>query len=104
MELTKFSKNVSNHQSQSDKPALTAIQLKELFDKAPEDIKDYLNNTLLIELENFLNDTLADSDIINDVTTGGASKVASAESVKTMYNIKLNKISCGIDVPITLEN
>lgn len=66
MPLTKFSGNVSNHQSQPDKPALTAVQLKELFDKAPEDIKDYLNDTLLPELETALADTLKSKDVVND--------------------------------------
>ena len=66
MELTKFSKNVSNHQSQPDKPALTASELKELFDKAPEDIKDYLNNSLLPELETALVNTLKPTDVQND--------------------------------------
>lgn len=66
MSLTKFSKNVSNHQSQPDKPALTASELKELFDKAPEDIKDYLNNTLLPELEDALSGTLKSEDVVNN--------------------------------------
>lgn len=103
MELTKFTKNVSNHQSQPDKPALTATQLKALFDKAPEDIKDYLNNTLLPELEEFLNKIPTSSDIVNDVTVGGENKVASAESVKELNNAKQNKISYGTSVPTSLE-
>lgn len=71
MELTKFTKNVSNHQFLPDKPALTASELKELFDKAPEDIKDYLNDSLLPELNEALEDCLKPEDVVNDFNRRG---------------------------------
>ena len=54
--LTKFTKNVNNIQALSDRPntadGLTAQQLKERFDQAGIDIKSFLNDTLISELEN----------------------------------------------------
>lgn len=55
MTLPKFNANVSNIQGLSDRPntadGLTAAQLKAKFDKAGQDIKDYLNNELLPTLD-----------------------------------------------------
>ncbi len=53
--LTKFTVNVNNIQALSDRPntadGLTSHELKERFDKAGSDIKDFLNNTLIPEIE-----------------------------------------------------
>ena len=53
--LTKFTANVNNIQGLSDEPntidGLTSQQLKAKFDKAGSDIKEYLNDTLLPEIE-----------------------------------------------------
>jgi hypothetical protein len=55
MTISRFTTNVNNHQALSDNPnaneGLTATELKIIFDKAPTDIKDYLNNTFLPALE-----------------------------------------------------
>jgi hypothetical protein len=53
MSLTKLTANLSNHQSLPDEPdnaVYTPEDLKLLFDKAPNDIKDYINNVLTEEL------------------------------------------------------
>ena len=53
--LTKFTEHVNNIQALSDRPntadGLTSHELKERFDKAGSDIKDFLNNTLIPEME-----------------------------------------------------
>lgn len=58
MTLTEFSKNVNNIQSLSDRPnaidGLSASELKQKYDQAGADIKEYLNETLLPELEEIL--------------------------------------------------
>lgn len=58
MALTTFNKNVSNIQALGDNPntdnGLTATQLKQKFDKAAEEIKDFINNTLIPELNTLL--------------------------------------------------
>jgi hypothetical protein len=56
--ITNFTENVNNIQALSDRPntadGITAQQLKEKFDKAGSDIKDYINNSLIEELEGYL--------------------------------------------------
>lgn len=55
MPLTKMTTNVNNIQALSDRPntidGLTSAELKEKFDKAGADLKDYLNTTLTEELD-----------------------------------------------------
>ena len=55
MKLTNFNKEVDNISRLSDRPNVedgyTAASLKALFDKAGVDIKDYINQVLLPELE-----------------------------------------------------
>lgn len=59
MSLTRFLKNIKYHQSQPDRPVLSANELKQLFDQAGVDIKDYINETLLNEIENELSTKMA---------------------------------------------
>lgn len=58
--LTNLTANVNNIQSLSDRPnetdGLTAQGLKERFDKAGIDIKNFLNGTMIEELEKILNE------------------------------------------------
>ncbi len=55
MKFTSFEKNVSHVASLPDIPTLengyTATALKQTFDRAGEEIKEYINETLLFELE-----------------------------------------------------
>lgn len=51
MSLTKFLKDIRYHQGNADKPVMTAQQLKELFDQAGVDIKEYINDTLTKEID-----------------------------------------------------
>lgn len=55
MALTKLTASVNNIQSLSDRPnavdGLTSSELKERFDKAGSDIKEYINETLTEELD-----------------------------------------------------
>lgn len=51
IDLTKFLTDVKNIQALPDKPAQTSNELKQLFDKAGEDIKNYINNELIIEIK-----------------------------------------------------
>lgn len=56
MALTKFNKDVSYHQKLSNRPnstdGLTADVIKQRFDQAANDIKDYINNTQTVEIDN----------------------------------------------------
>ena len=70
LNLTKLTANVNNIQALSDRPntadGITAQQLKEKFDKAGADIKDWANNTLIEELETYIN-TL--QGLVSDIET-----------------------------------
>lgn len=93
MSVSKFNENVNNHQSLPDQPNLTSTELKQLFDKAPNDIKTYLNNVLTAEIDalisNIQSGKIDVSKIVNNLTTGGSTNVASAEMVKQLNNEKL---------------
>lgn len=63
LNLTEFSGSVTNITNLPDKPSLESSELKALFDKSVKDLKDYINLTLLPELE-----TAIDSKV--DAETG----------------------------------
>lgn len=54
MSLTKLTANLNMHQSKPDKPVDTASKLKEDFDKPVNDIKSYINESLISELDTLL--------------------------------------------------
>ena len=55
MSLTRLTTNLNNLSSLADQPTEAASELKAVFDKAGNDIKSYINNTLLPEIEeNFI--------------------------------------------------
>ena len=63
--ITKLTANVNNIQALSDRPntadGLTSQELKERFDKAGIDIKAYINDTMITDIEKYFKDCL-DSD------------------------------------------
>ena len=54
MSLPTLNENLNIHQSLPDQPALGAEELKKEFDTAPNLIKEYLNGTLLPQLDTLL--------------------------------------------------
>jgi hypothetical protein len=107
MSLTKFNENVNNHQSLPDKPSQTSAELKELFDKAPNDIKTYLNNVLTAEIDSLISGIQTGkidvTKIVNDLTTGGATNVASAEMAKSLNNSKLDKTGGNVSGTLNIQ-
>lgn len=85
MALTKCNAAVNQITLLDDEPALSAEQLKAKFDAAGAEIKTYLNDTLTEEIE------AAIPQIVNDLSTGGADKTASAETVKTLNTLVTSK-------------
>lgn len=63
MSLTKLTENLNIHQSLPDKPAQTSTELKELFDRAGNIIKQYINNTLTSEVDSNLNTKANSSEV-----------------------------------------
>lgn len=51
MDLTRCEVNVNNVQNLPDTPAISASELKQTFDKTGKDLKDFINNTMLPEME-----------------------------------------------------
>lgn len=93
MALTKLTDNVSNVSSLDDKPSLSSTELKRVFDRGNESIKEYINTILIPELEE------RTYELINDLTSGGTTKVLSAEMGKKLNNEKQKVIGYGTTVP-----
>lgn len=51
MSIPKLTENLNIHQSLPDQPTMTAEELKQEWDKAPNLIKDYINNLLIDGVE-----------------------------------------------------
>ena len=66
MALTKFTKDMNYISSLSDRPnetdGLTSNELKERFDRAGREIKDFLNNSLIDELDEEFDKSFVQSD------------------------------------------
>lgn len=93
MALTQCTTNVNVHSSLADNPPLTAAELKTAWDSAAVGIKDYLNNTLVAELD------AAIPEVINDLTTGGITNALSAEQGKNLQTNKQKIITNGTAAP-----
>ena len=52
--INEFTGNVRNVSSLANKPALTPEELKAVFDKTGIDLKEYINETLVPEINNEL--------------------------------------------------
>jgi len=69
MALTKLTANLNNIQALSDRPnasdGLTADELKERFDRAGNEIKSYINNTLTEEIDGLTSDNYSKTEIDN---------------------------------------
>lgn len=69
MKISECTVETNNIANLSDKPALTPAELKRQFDKAPSDIKEYINNILIEELKNILSskvDTIKGKTLISN--------------------------------------
>lgn len=109
MALTKLTANVNNIQALSDRPntidGMTSSQLKEAFDKAGADIKEYLNSTLTEELDTAIA-TIPDSS--NFVSTSDSRLTNSRQcnnSFDSWSTARSNlKITYGTTLPGTADN
>ncbi len=109
MALTKFTQAVNNISELSDRPneidGLTSGELKERFDKAGTDIKDYLNNTLTPELDSALANI---PDISNYVRNDDSRLTNSRKCDNTFDNwstARTNlKIGYGTTLPSSADN
>lgn len=126
MALTELTSNLNIHQSLPNQPALTADELKEEFDKAGNLIKEYLNDTLISELNGIITnlqnkDTSIDGaisslqTIVNEAVSNITNIQTSISNINTNITNVQNKtnnyksgantkITIGSSVPSSLEN
>lgn len=90
MALTKLTANVANIIGLDDNPnegatPLSSTELKNTFDKAGTDIKNYINNTLTEELDTKLTTTSSDIGTLTNLETTTKSDIVSA--INELYEI-----------------
>ena len=112
--LTNFTKNVNNMQALSDRPnetdGLTSSELKERFDKAGSDIKEYLNGTLITELERILNQIdSAIEQIPTDYVANNDARLSNSRTCNNSFDNALTarsnlKINYGTELPQEAED
>ena len=98
MKITSFSKDVENISKLSDRPNIengyTANALKELFDKAGVDIKEYINTVLIEELA-----STADYSSGADRIGSGNIDTVPGETVQeklTTLSVQVNNLANGV--------
>ena len=109
MALTKFTANVNNIQALSDRPneidGLTSAELKERFDRAGADIKEYLNDTLTTEVDT----ALASIPISTNIVTTDDARLTNSRQCNNSFDSwstarSTLKILYGTSLPSTADN
>jgi len=102
MALTKLTENLNNIQALHDKPntadGLTADQLKAKFDKAGNDIKTYINDTLTEELDATIGDTYTTTQI-DTMFSGLSSTYYNKTQIDNTVSTLQPKITYGTGTP-----
>lgn len=104
MGLSKFNKNVENIIALDDNPnegatPLTSSELKEKFDQAGKDIKDYINNTLTSEIDNTVSNI---DDSISDLNTNLTGEIGNLDNLTTTN--KSNVVSAANEINAKLDD
>lgn len=113
--ITNLTANVNNIQALSDRPntsdGMTAQQLKEKFDKAGADIKDYVNNSLIEELEYYLGQAKSHIEALEDAgyISGDDSRLTNSRKCNNTFDNYMTargnlKISYGTSLPESGED
>lgn len=86
MNLTKLTDNLNNVSSLPDKPVLDSDELKEVFDKAGNSIKHYINEVLTDEIEKLISNSIENAKLIveNNLTSTSAVNALSAQQGKVL--------------------
>lgn len=87
MSLPKLTENLNYISSLPDKPSTTSTELKRLFDKAGNDIKDYINNILNDAIETLITNTVRDNktvveNVLNSTSIVNALSAAQGKVLK----------------------
>ena len=94
MSLTKCEVNTDNIQNLADAPSLSASELKKCFDKVGKDIKDYLNNILIEELQNESNQMKND---FNNESNQMKNNFNSISNMLTAFEDRIKKLEKNFD-------
>lgn len=76
MNLTPLTTDLNAHQNLPDQPTATAQELKIAWDKPANDIKTYINNTLLPDVTSGVNSVLSEAKAYTDTAVGAISLTA----------------------------
>lgn len=76
MNLTPLTTDLNAHQNLPDQPTATAQELKIAWDKPANDIKTYINNTLLPDVTSGVNSVLSEAKTYTDSAVGAISLTA----------------------------
>lgn len=93
MAIGTFDEDLDIISALDDKPAIPVSELKQKFDEGPKKIKEFINNTMIPAING------GGVTIVNNLTTGGTTKVLSAEMGKQLNQNKQNIINYGKTVP-----
>lgn len=91
MALTKLAKNLNNVIALPDEPnenGYTSDAIKETFDKAANDIKDYINNTLTLEID----ENLATKQELHNVVVGQVPELGEIDDKITVLSSSLTTV------------
>lgn len=110
--LTPLTENLNTIQSLADKPAVESDELKALFDLSSNKIKEYINDTLVSELNTILtnlqNQDTTLENAINSVSTIANKATTDITTINnTLATLKsgaTTKITIGSSVPSSLSN
>lgn len=101
MSLPELEDNLNILQSLPNKPTLSADDLKAAFDKAPNKIKEYINNELLSAIEKLIDDSISTSktSVENSLSSTSQTKALSAAMGKKLNDEKQKLIKSGTSTP-----
>ena len=109
MALTKCTADVNNIQALSDRPntidGLTSSQLKERYDKAGADIKEYINETLTEELDTALSSIPSTDNFVRNDDSRLTNSRKCNNTFDSWSTSRTNlKISYGTTLPSSADN
>lgn len=100
MNITSFTENVSVISQLADNPSLAPAQLKAKFDEGSRLIQDYINKSLIPEIEKGLKDLEEKGpEVINSLSSDSDTDALSAAMGRQLDLNKQNKILVGTEEP-----
>ena len=100
MNITKFNNNLSVISQLEDTPPLTSAELKAKFDEGCKVTQNYINNTLIPEIEEGLKAVGEDvPTVVDNLNSDDPAAALSAAQGRLLDQTKQNKILFGTEEP-----